>query len=92
MASPVWIGASAAPAEGPDELLERLLAHAPQLNAEQRAAFGVRLQRAGYAVAAPAAAPGSLEERLMKLKAAFDAQIITEDEYKQKRATLLANF
>jgi membrane protease subunit (stomatin/prohibitin family) len=48
----------------------------------------------GQAPAPGGAAPGagSLEERLMKLKAAFDAQIITEDEYKQKRAALLANF
>jgi membrane protease subunit (stomatin/prohibitin family) len=37
-------------------------------------------------------APGgslSLEDRLRALKAAFDAQLITEDEYKNKRAQLL---
>lgn len=51
-------------------------------------------QQPGAPAAAPAAgpAPGSLEERLGKLKAAFDAQIITEDEYKAKRASLLADF
>jgi membrane protease subunit (stomatin/prohibitin family) len=39
-----------------------------------------------------APAPGSLEERLFKLKQAFEAQLLTEDEYKAKRAELLANF
>lgn len=71
--------ASAAPAEGPDELLERLLAHAPQLNAEQRAAFGVRLQRAGYAVAAPAAAPSELSPELLKKLGLGPTQALDSD-------------
>ncbi len=49
-------------------------------------------QGAPQGQAPAAAAPGSLEERLGKLKAAFEAQIITEDEYKAKRASLLADF
>ncbi|HET6584699.1 MAG TPA: SPFH domain-containing protein [Nannocystaceae bacterium] len=40
------------------------------------------------AQAAPAGGQ-SLEDRLRALKAAFDAQLITEDEYKNKRAQLL---
>ncbi|MEM6290724.1 MAG: SPFH domain-containing protein [Myxococcota bacterium] len=45
------------------------------------------------APAAPAApAEGSLESKLMKLKAAFEADLLTEEEYKAKRAQLLADF
>ncbi len=33
-----------------------------------------------------------LEDKLKKLKAAFEAELITEDEYKSKRAALLADF
>ncbi len=40
--------------------------------------------------AAPAA--GSLEEKLGKLKAAYEAELLTEEEYKSKRAQLLENF
>ncbi len=42
--------------------------------------------------AAPGSAPGSLEDKLTKLKAAFAADLITDDEYKAKRAKLLADF
>jgi membrane protease subunit (stomatin/prohibitin family) len=42
--------------------------------------------------AAPAPAGGTLEDKLHKLKAAFEAELLTEDEYKAKRAELLANF
>jgi hypothetical protein len=44
--------------------------------------------------AAPAAAPPAddLQSKLLKLKAAFEAGIITEDEYKAKRAKLLEDF
>jgi membrane protease subunit (stomatin/prohibitin family) len=42
------------------------------------------------APAAPAADP--LQEKLRKLKAAFEADLLTEDEYKAKRAQLLADF
>lgn len=51
-------------------------------------------QAAPAAAAAPAAgpAPGSLEEKLTKLKAAYDAELLTEEEYKAKRAQLLADF
>lgn len=41
---------------------------------------------------APPAAPSSLEEKLLKLKSAYEAQLLTEDEYRAKRAELLANF
>ena len=44
------------------------------------------------APAGGAPAGGTLEDKLLKLKAAFDAQLLTEDEYKAKRADLLANF
>lgn len=47
-------------------------------------------QPAPAAAAGPA--PGSLEEKLTKLKAAFEADLLTEEEYKTKRADLLANF
>ncbi len=52
-------------------------------------------QQGAPAAAAPAPAgpaPGSLEEKLTKLKAAYEAQLLTDDEYKAKRAELLANF
>ena len=40
--------------------------------------------------AAPAADP--LADKLRKLKAAFEAELITQDEYNQKKAALLADF
>jgi len=40
----------------------------------------------------PPAATGTLEDKLLKLKQAYEAQLLTEDEYKAKRAELLANF
>ena len=52
-------------------------------------------QHAPVHPAAPAAgtpAEGSLEDKLRKLKAAFEADLLTEDEYKTKRAQLLENF
>jgi membrane protease subunit (stomatin/prohibitin family) len=42
--------------------------------------------------AAPAAAEPSLEDKLRKLKAAFEAELLSEEEYKSKRAELLAAF
>jgi membrane protease subunit (stomatin/prohibitin family) len=46
----------------------------------------------GQAPAQQGPAPGSLEEKLIKLKQAFDAELLTEAEYTSKRAELLANF
>jgi membrane protease subunit (stomatin/prohibitin family) len=42
--------------------------------------------------AAPAPAAGTLEDKLMKLKAAYEAQLITEEEYQKKRGELLSAF
>ncbi|MBC8070414.1 MAG: SPFH domain-containing protein [Deltaproteobacteria bacterium] len=39
----------------------------------------------------PAPQPGSLEDKLRALKAAFDAGLLTDDEYKNKRAQLLGS-
>ena len=39
--------------------------------------------------AAPVAAEGSFEDKLRKLKAAFEAGLLTEDEYKTKKAKLV---
>jgi membrane protease subunit (stomatin/prohibitin family) len=41
--------------------------------------------------AAPPAEP-SLEDKLRKLKAAFEAELLTEEEFKAKKAELLSNF
>jgi membrane protease subunit (stomatin/prohibitin family) len=62
----------------------------PQL---MREALQSHTPEAPTATGAPPA-PGqlSLEERLMRLKAAFDAGLLTEDEYKAKRAKLLEEF
>lgn len=52
-------------------------------------------QAAAAGAAAGAAAAGgapSLEDKLRKLKAAFEAELLSEDEYKAKKAELLANF
>jgi len=37
-------------------------------------------------------AEGSLESKLLKLKSAYEAQLLTEEEYRTKRAQLLAEF
>ena len=42
--------------------------------------------------AAPAPPAGGLEDKLRKLKAAYEAELLTEDEYKAKKAELLAAF
>ena len=46
----------------------------------------------GQAAPAGGGAVSPLEDKLKKLKAAFEADLITEDEYKSKRAALLADF
>jgi membrane protease subunit (stomatin/prohibitin family) len=52
---------------------------------------GMPMQQQQPAPVAPvAAAAPSLEDKLRRLKSAFEAQLISEDEYKQKRQALLA--
>jgi membrane protease subunit (stomatin/prohibitin family) len=58
--------------------------------APQGAAAGAMAGAAAGAAAAPAA--DTLESKLLKLKGALDAGLLTEDEYKAKRAQLLADF
>ncbi len=53
---------------------------------------GAAAPAAAAAGGAAAAAGGSLEDKLRRLKAAFEADLLTEEEYKAKKAELLAAF
>jgi membrane protease subunit (stomatin/prohibitin family) len=46
----------------------------------------------GGAPPPPAGGAPSLQDKLLKLKAAYEAELLTEDEYKAKKAELLADF